>query len=162
MKTQDNRITQHPIFVVYDWEKLPADPDYVDDWEYADLEDGYDVIGTTKKDIIKYAKSYDMDLPDNIDSMDEDQLFDFLNELTGNQWIKFYYHEVRILKNIFFTEKAAQRFIDQNDYHYKKPHIYVHCLWRNPEMQNIQKALLEGRFIEDKGDVKTKRRAIDT
>ncbi len=148
MKTQDNRSTKNPIFVVYDWEKLPADPDYVDEWEYADLYDGYRVIGTTKDDLIKYAKRDDMDLPDNVDELDADELFEKLNGDTGNQWAKIHYHEVRRFKCAFFTEKAAQQYIDSNSHNFNDLHIFVHGLGDNPEMQAVQKALLEGRFTE--------------
>ena len=155
MKTQDNRATSDPIFVVYDYQILSADPDYVDDWEYADIEDGYTSIGTTKEDLLKYAKSHEMDLPENIENLDADDLFKKLNDSTGNQWIKTHYQKVKQFKGVFFTEKAAQDFIDANNYHFNEPHIYVHSLWRNYEMQAIRAALLDGRFIE-KQDPETK------
>lgn len=44
---------------------------------------------------------------------------------------------------VFFTEKAAQRHIDENYYHYKKPRIYGVATWRNDEMQAVQRHLLE-------------------
>ena len=38
---------------------------------------------------------------------------------------------------VFFTEKACQEHIDQNDYHYNKPRVFAVSAWRNYEMQEV-------------------------
>ena len=34
LNEQDNRATSNPIFIVYDWERIPSDPDYTDDFMF--------------------------------------------------------------------------------------------------------------------------------
>ena len=148
MKTQDNRATEHPIFVVYDWDKVASHSDYTDEYVYTHSEGE---IGDTKESVIKFCKDNDYDLPENIEEMD---LWDFDSWVDDHEeFNKWYYKKVRRFVNVFFTEEAAQAFIDANHYHYtKEVHIYVNCLWRKPEMQAVRKALMEGRFVE--GDEK--------
>lgn len=146
LNTQDNRSTSNPLFIVCDWEKLPTKEDYSSDWEYADLWDGYQAIGTTKDDLIKFAKDNEQEIPEK--EMDADELMEWLVKEKGFNLIKNYYFERRVFINAFFTEKAADKFIEENKHHFsKKVHTYVSSLWRNPEMQFIRNNLLEGNFM---------------
>lgn len=43
---------------------------------------------------------------------------------------------------VFFTTKACQQHIDENDYHYTNPRVYAISAWRNPEMQAVQQHLI--------------------
>jgi len=147
LNTQDNRATANPIFVVYDWEKVPCPEGYTDDCVY--LHDG-DEIGTTKEEVIKFCKENDIKLPDDIEEMDYWNFDSWIGD--QEELTKWYYQKVRRFVNVFFTEEAAQRFFDANHYHYSEPHIYVNSLWRNPEMQAVRKALMEGRFVEGDGE----------
>lgn len=38
---------------------------------------------------------------------------------------------------MFLTQKACQKHIDENHYHYKKPHPYAMTAWRAPETERI-------------------------
>ena len=152
MREQDNRITAHPIFVVYDWEKIPANPLWVDEFEYADTYDEYSAIGNTKEDLINFAKEIELSLPDKekLKDMEADDLFNYLLEI-HDSLIKNHYIEKRVFVNVFFTEASAERFIKQNKHHYSdKVHIFVNSLWRNPEMQHVRELLLNGTFINNK------------
>ena len=150
LKTQDNRATANPIFIVYDWEKIPSCSDYTDNWEYVHSEDGT-TIGTTKEELIEFVKDNGMELLPNeteLKDMIGDRLLELLQEQDSN-FVKFYYIKKRVFINVFFTEKSADEFIKQNHYHYtKEVHTYVNCLWRNPEMQYIRDCLEKGLFIE--------------
>lgn len=149
LKIQNNRATANPIFVVYDWEKIPSCSDYTDEWEYIDAEDGVK-IGNTKEDLLKFIKDADIEMPkdDKLNDMDGDELLNWLQEREYNI-VKFYYIKKRVFRNVFFTEKSADKFMEQNKHHYtKEVHTYVHCLWRNPEMQYIRDCLKKGIFVE--------------
>lgn len=137
LETQDNLATAHPIFCVYDWEKIPTDSDYSDNYFWCQDEGEY------TDDEVKQI------LRDNNIEFTDDNWEDKAKE---DSWNKVYYLEKKVFINCFFTRKAAQRFIDQNHYHYsEKVHIYVNCLWRNPEMQGIREGIMKGNIIEKEG-----------
>lgn len=144
LNTQDNRMTADPIFIVYDWEEVPSLEDYTDDFKYRHY-DGDD-LGTTKQEVIDFCKGEEWDLPNNINDMSDWAFDDWVNDHPDMD--KVYYIKKRRFVGVFFTEKAAQTHIDANHYHYKEPHIYVESLWRNPEMQAVRKALMDGRVKE--------------
>ena len=147
LNTQDNRATKDPIFIVYDWEKIPSHRDYTDKWEYVDAEDG-DIIGDTKKELVKYVEDNIHHFPKNISELSGDEFVEWL-ESKGYQIHKFYYLERRSFVNVFFTEKSADDYIEQNKHHFSsKIHTYVNSLWRNPEMQYIRNSLKEGKIVE--------------
>lgn len=55
-----------------------------------------------------------------------------------------YYREIDVIKQIFFTRKALDEHLEANRHHYpdkEKPFCYVSYWWRNPEIENIFKAL---------------------
>lgn len=155
LKTQDNMGTENPIFIVYDVEKVPANPLYVDDFEYADTYDGYDPIGITKEDLINFAKESEIELPckADLDEMEHGDLFTYL-EGKCDTLIRNHYIEKNVYQNVFFTRKSAQEFIKQNKHHFtKEVFIYTASLWRNPEMRGIRKALLNG-CVKSQSEVK--------
>jgi len=45
--------------------------------------------------------------------------------------------------NVFFTEKACLRHLEQNRHHFRNPYSYVRHAFRNPEIENIFKVLRE-------------------
>ncbi|KKN65086.1 hypothetical protein LCGC14_0484740 [marine sediment metagenome] len=149
MKKQDNRATADPMFIVFDWEKVPSNSDCADNWEYVDGE-GASVIGTTKEHLLNFIKGNDLPRPTDkeLHDMDGDELLEWLQERKYD-FYKFYYIEKREFRNVFFTEKAADKFIEQNRHHFTdKVHTYVVSLYRNPEMQYIRDRLERGLFIE--------------
>lgn len=150
LQTQNNRATKDPIFIVYDWEKVPSNVDYTDKWVFTDSEDGH-TIGGTKEDLLVHIRDCGMDEPVSKDlkSMDAEDLLRWLNN-NGYDYIdKHHYIEKEVFKGIFFTEKAANSFIAQNKHHFSsKVYTYVESLYRNPEMQYIRECLEKGSFIE--------------
>ncbi len=149
LQTQHNRSTVDPIFIVYDWDKLPTTEDYCEDWEYADTDDGYRAIGKTKDDILKYCKEYDLDLPSDLEELSAGDFILWLKEIGGyDSLMKNHYFKRRIFKGVFFTEKAANAFIERNRHHFSdEVHTYVHSLYGNPEMRFIRNNLLKETLI---------------
>ena len=149
LKTQDNLATANPLFVVYEWERVPTDSEYSDEYEYVDT-DLQEVIGETEEELVEHVKSEGFETPTTAE-------FNAMQKLDVLAWIKdknlgempierVHYLKKRRFITACFTRNAAQDFIDANDYHYKEPHIYVETLWRNHEMQMIRNALLTGEF----------------
>lgn len=150
MKSQDNAATTDPLFVVFDWERVPTEEDYSDKYEYVDMEEG-DVIAETKEELIEYVKSHDylFEKPPITDlkAMRESAVFEWIKDHDKESKIEVvHYLKKERFITAFFTRKAAQAFIDANHYHYKEPHIYVATMWRNYEMQAIRDAIIAGEF----------------
>ena len=149
MKSQDNAATAYPLYVVFDWEKVPTEERYSDEYEYVDIEEGV-TVAKTKGELIEYAKSEQDPKSSprtNFNAMMERELLDWLTRHNNGIPVrKIFYLKKEVFITAFFTRKAAQAFIDANHYHYKEPHIYVATLWRNYEMQGIRDAIIERKF----------------
>lgn len=147
LNTQNNRATADPIFVVYDWERIPTSSDYSDKFMFVDDEGK---VGDTREEFISYLKDADCKLPseEELSDMDDDELLEWLYKEQGYETFrKVYYISKRTFINVFFTEESADLFIAQNHYHYtKEVHTYVNCLWRNPEMQFIREMIMSGKL----------------
>ena len=153
LNTQNNRATADPIFIVYDWERIPSHNDYTDEFMFVGSEGK---IAEDKEQLITFLKDSDCcgELSEkeleSIKDMSDDDLIEWIKD-KGVDIDKVYYIKKRVFINVFFTEKSADAFIKQNHYHYtKEVHTYVACLWRNPEMQYIRNCLKEGLFTEKK------------
>ena len=143
-----------PIYVVYDWERVPSDSDYTSDYEYVDCEG---LIADNETELFEYIEEHHCE---HIDitlkkPTDEEQrhIYDMIEWLKeNNPKIDFegirqvYYIKHRRFVQQFMTREAAQNHIDANSYHYKEPHIYIECLWRNHEMINLRNAILNGEL----------------
>lgn len=160
IKTQDNLATADPLFVVYEWERVPTESGYSDEYEYIDAEERA-VIAETEAELVEYAKSQGFKTPSmtEFNAMQKSDILAWIrNQNLGEVPIeRVYYLKKRRFITPFFTRKAAQAFIGANYYHYKEPHIYVESLWRNHEMQEIREAILTGEF-EDLVKEKKKRK----
>lgn len=148
LNNQDNRATANPIFIVYDWERVPSCNDYTDKFMFVDDEGQ---IADTREDLIEWLNDLDVNVPDSYKELDDKDLIEVIHDELGYDMVeKVYYIKKRIFINVFFTEESAKSFIKQNHYHYtKEVHIYINCLWRNPEMQYIRNGLKSGLFEEE-------------
>ena len=152
LSTQDPRMTANPFYVVFEWEKLNADPLYSDNWEYGDRYDGYHKIcdpGEREK-LIDFAKENELNLPPDYLRIDEDDLFDFLAE-QYEYLEKFTYHMVRRFVTACFTEAGAEAYIKRDGHNLREPHIYVTSLNRNDEMLSIRRILSNKSFNDEGG-----------
>jgi len=120
IRTQDNRITADPLFVVFDKYKfLGLDPQFADDdqieWQSVDGE--YVIEGEERAALEKqYQETGKID--------------------TDHQRVAFCEFDRFI--TACFTEAAADAFIAANKHNLKKPHVFVVSLERNPEMKMIR------------------------
>ena len=164
MKSQDNAATAHPLFVVFDWERVPTEEGYSDKYEYVST-DEWDVIAENKEELIEWVKEREYESPTRsyFNAMPESGVLEWINhhiaffEDKETQIEKVHYLKKEVFITAFFTRKAAQAFIDANHYHYKDPHIYVATMWRNYEMQRIRKGIMEGEFEIKEGKRNDKR-----
>ena len=132
MQAQDNRITEHPIFCVYQKEKVIKPETHASEWCWADS-DGE----LAEEDVEEKIKEFKEDNPES--TLEDEE--DILEELG---YSKFYYeiNDVPVQGQSYFSENAAKRHIELNDYHYSQPFTFVESAWRNYEWQTIREIIL--------------------
>jgi hypothetical protein len=123
IRTQDNRYTDQPMFlveqVVRTWGFMPGHSEFSawinheDDWSEADEED---------------AK--------RLDALEDDC------EDTGS-WEKIGYKDDWEFVTACFTEQGCKDFLEINGHNLKQPRIYAAGSWRNKEFRDIRNALIE-------------------
>ena len=122
LKTQDNRITQNPMFCV---QIKVRDVGY--DWAYADSH--------CWRDSANGLTIYDDDK-------------DFKGEPEGDEWDKFGYRDRWETVMVAFTEKGCEEYLELNGHndrrraHNGEVQIYVESFNRCPEMIAIREALM--------------------
>lgn len=120
MKTQSNRATQYPLFVIQVKEKNYGDRAWCNEVERKSESDGVLCESCEK------LQNENVELPD------------FCEDCDSECFVWFDWKETFDFRaGIFFTEEAISEHIKDNDYHYEDPKSYVICAWRNPEMQKI-------------------------
>ena len=134
IKSQDNRATRQPYFyVVQSKEEIPAPVGYGDgDEKYycSKYEEAH-----TKDEWIKTLKERD---EENETHTDVDTFID--EECTA-----FGTHLITVEDNIFLTEKGYNQHMELNGHnyrHFKETYSYVKYAGRNPEMENLLKAIM--------------------
>ena len=121
INTQNNRATSDPIFMVQqEVVQYGLDPDYAEDMVWFDTNE---FCEADEEESLKLYENYDIDLeqPDG---------WDLTGKLTSWEVVQ-----------PFFTEKAAQRYIDSNKHNLNNPRIYVISAYRNDEFQAIRNYL---------------------
>ena len=126
MAKQNNRATQYPMFVVYH-EVERAVPDGCGESRRKPEMDS-----SLMCDKCCEMEEANENPPDYCPDCDEDCFWNCEVE-----------PEPDLTPGVFFTAEACQKHIDENHYHYQKPVVYGIGSWRNPEMQLVQKHLLE-------------------
>jgi len=121
--TQDNRITDQPMFVVEKSVMIITDPDYgYEAKEWVNTESGY------------YQKA----------NATQARRLDALNDGcrdTGD-WKKFYLKEVWEFVTCCFTEQGCNEYLTANGHNIGKTRIYAHGSYRNREFQTIRNYLM--------------------
>jgi hypothetical protein len=153
LKTQDNRITAHPIWIVYDKKDVSANIDYDNSKvKYLDGQSDYCKIADSYEELLKYAKKEakecDLKLPtkDKLKFMDDEEFIEWMCKKNDLNWIKYPYQMINVFKTVCFTEKAANEYIQRERHHLNEPFTYVDSLYRNEEMIELRNALLEGKL----------------
>lgn len=138
LKTQDNRATDKPFFVVMEDEKLfGMHPDYSDKIAYVDMGD-CNLTYETKEEAMLAIKDNDY-----ITEEEAEKYFDENITRTGYRHLKKVY-------NFFLTEKGYKEHMLQNKHNYNSDtYSYVECAYRNPEYDSLIKAIKEIGSQED-------------
>ena len=122
---QDNRATASPYYYVVQEKRervLPPGSDgdkilYYHDGEYMEASEWADALefDTEEKFLEWWNDEYPYEEPLRVE----------------------YYMGEPELSNVFFTEKACHKHIEQNHYHFRNPRSYVKHAWRNPEINEL-------------------------
>lgn len=130
MAVQDNRSTQYPLFVIQQDTRIWADQgnDY-DERERKEDTEEYWLCDACQK---LYEAGDDM--IDDCHDCDEEAYDHY----------KIEQEFVIGTAGVFFTAKACQQHIDENNYHYRNPQVYSIAAWRNPEMVEVMQSLIIG------------------
>ena len=122
ISTQDNRITENPLFCVFQKERIYGlTDDYSDTWEWCNS--------------------------DSQCSCEPDEQC----EGSHDGCEQCYYVERDRFINAHFTEKSANHYIKIDGHNLTKPFTYVTSLWRCYEMIDIRNFLMSGgKFDVDK------------
>jgi len=126
IKTQDNRGTSHPMYLVQEKVRdYGYDPEYSDDYTWTNNEG---------------------------DSPDRDE-FDELEgayRLDGDdhrgEWYRIHYNDRWEYVQTFFTQDAAEAFIRTQAHKYGELRTYVDSGYNNPEWRQIRDYLTSGDF----------------
>lgn len=115
--TQDNRITSHPLFIVFQEDYYPADGDF----------DGDGIMFT----------SYDSDCQ-CYDCNDNFKCEDY------EECTRYGYWKTKRFVTCCLTNKGAEAYIKANGHNLKNPFIYVESAYRNQEMIDIREYFMKG------------------
>lgn len=124
LRTQDNLLTEHQLYVVYDKMTIfGVDFDHADRFVWVD--DEYDE-------------------PDDETLEDIAQIEGYENEVTlsGASYRRIGIRDERRFVTACLTMEAAKRFIQDNEHHLRKPFVYAESLSNNPEMIAVRKHLI--------------------
>lgn len=129
LKTQYNRITAEPIFMVQERHRVYGmDPGYSEDYQWEEVESG-DFVHATPEQAAELDRLLRAHLPTYIDDVEFDQVW---------------YTDIWVNVQPFFTEAAAQEWITRNQHNYEHPlRIYAKSAHNNPEWKAIRKWLME-------------------
>lgn len=127
MSTQNNRGGQYPMYVIQTDERrwVESSGDWDERERVEDLD--HDALCTSCRGLM----DMDTELPEDCDDCDWEAFTHFKLE-----------DQFELMPGIFFTEKAAQKHIDENHYHYYNPRVYGVGAWRNPELIAVQQYLI--------------------
>lgn len=124
VRTQDNRITANPIFIVQQKRRITGlDPQYADSDKIVWIEDGYGEV----KD------------PDEIKRLDAEYEKTY-TEPDG--YTRSGYLDIWEFVTACFTENGCEDYLRQNGHNLREPRIYVEGGHRNDEWQTLRRFLL--------------------
>lgn len=123
IRTQDNRITESPIFVVEQKTKVCGlDDGYADHFEWYDPDacESYDDAGKAERDAER-AEAGSKPI----------------------KWRRVGYVERWEFVTACFTEQGAKDYLSANGHNLREPRIYVHSGWRNAEWKRLRAFFME-------------------
>lgn len=143
MRTQDNRGTQYPLFVVQEELEVGKPDGCGENSQY--WSDEYATLTVEQYDELERAQdgfTHDTDVvKDALEAIGVESV----DDIDLGDWRKVDYDIEPTISDragFFFTEAACELHIRQNHYHYTKPRSYVISAWRNPEMVMVMQTIL--------------------
>jgi len=123
LKTQDNRITADPIFVVQRLVRdYGYDSGYSDEYIWADCDDDYSEADEKEAEKLECDDANCCDL---------------------GSWTKVYYKDRWEFVTACFTEKGCHDYLNINGHNLGKTRIYAESGYRNNEWISLRKAMLQ-------------------
>lgn len=132
LRTQNNRITADPLFIVQQERKVwGMEEGYSDEfeWYHADLAETF-----LEEDAIEEVRARD-----SVELDDDEEI-----DLEDHGYRKVFYTKYWDFVTAHFTEKAAQRYLDQNAHNLSNPRVYVTSQYRCDEWNRVRRFLMEG------------------
>jgi hypothetical protein len=120
LRTQDNRITASPVFVVQQKRRVYG----------LEESDTYIWVDNRTGEEVDEEKATDIEVA--VDEIGEDP----------SCYRRSYYRDEWVFCQPFFTEAGAQRYIDINGHNLREPRIYVEGGYRNEEWETIRAHLM--------------------
>lgn len=121
MRTQNNRGTHLPLFVVMEDVKVYGEQSWCNE--------------------VERRSEYDRELLCEkcaVLAEGNDTLPDYCEDCDSDLYVWFNWEERESVKaGVFFTARACDEHIRLNGYHYCKPRSYAISAWRNPEMEAV-------------------------
>lgn len=143
MRTQSNRYTRFPLFVVHETLEVVQAEGCGDYTKYIS-NDGEHEFTREQYDAIEEAQDNENSesVTELLEELGFENLYDI--DLTEFRAVEFELQSVMSDRaGFFFTEKACEDHIAQNHYHYTKPRSYVISAWRNPEIVATMQMILK-------------------
>jgi len=129
LRTQDNRATSHPVFIVQQRERVfGVSRDYADGFIWVDVSEGCEDV--VDPDEVAWLDSH-FD-----EHCDEPEGYDRLGYVDRWSFV-----------TACFTEEGAKAYLSRNGHNLVAPRIYVESAHRNVEWQRVE-ALLRGEEEE--------------
>lgn len=129
--TQNNRITQDPMFVVFQKKEVVVDEQY-DHTRIAWIgEEGQEPDAETEDRLDEMR-----------DNLDGEYFMDDEITLGDEEWRRLALLEIDEFVTACFTEAGAKAYLESNGHNLRRPFIYVTSLYRNEEMKRLREWLL--------------------
>lgn len=147
MRTQSNRHTQYPLFIIQDEQEVPKAPGCGQYTKYFNGDTLGEITAEQYNALDEYLCQDDVDENDiELIKLLEDTGYTALEDVDLSDWREVCYDLEWVYRDeagVFFTEKACHDHIEKNSYHYNKPRSYVISAWRNPEMVATMQMILK-------------------
>ncbi len=123
LRTQDNRMTNEPVFCVQQKRRLwGVDPDYHGgNYKWVNGEEGHEA--------------------DEAETIELDAVEAKFESIPG-EWAKIYYIDQWVFVTACLTEKAALAYLAINGHNLNEPRIYAESGWRNAEWIGLRELLM--------------------
>jgi len=142
--SQDNRATQHPIYLVFEVTDVVIDDDYSPSVGGHDIETRYIYTDPENTD------SGTIEL-DDVDDYIKDQKENYDEIIDIDSLTKLRVAEIPNFVNAHLTDEGAKLYIKQNKHNLNKPYTYVNSFYRCHDMIDLREFLLEFKDVKVKG-----------